>query len=332
MAVLVTGGAGYIGSHTVLELFSNSKTSKNDVVIVDNMCTGHNEAVSNGRLYVGDIRDNELMHKVFAENDIDSIIHFAAHSLVGESVANPLKYYDNNMISTMNLLKHMQKAGVKKIVFSSSAAVYGEPQSLPILETDRMLPTNPYGETKLAIEKLLKWCDSAYGIKYASLRYFNAAGAHVSGSIGEDHNPESHLIPIVLQVALGKRAHIDIYGDDYDTPDGTCVRDYIHVSDLAQAHIAALGKLDKGGQSGIYNLGNGAGFSVKEVIDVCRKVTGKLIPSKIAARRMGDPAVLVASCEKAQSQLGLQMRYGALEKIVETAWNWHHGRPDGFRR
>jgi len=326
MAVLVTGGAGYIGSHTVLELIE----AKEDVVVVDNLQKGHRSAVLGGKFYKGDLRDDEFLQKLFAENDIESVIHFAADSLVGESVQDPLKYYNNNVASTLKLLTRMKEFGVKRIVFSSTAATYGEPENIPILETDRTLPTNPYGETKLAVEKALKWSDRAYGIKYVSLRYFNAAGAHISGRIGEDHNPETHLIPIVLQAALGKRDGVKIFGDDYDTPDGTCIRDYIHVSDLAQAHILALKKLRSGGESNIYNLGNGKGFSVKEVIDIARQVTGVNIKADIAERRPGDPAVLVASSEKIQKELDWNPKYNELSTIVETAWNWHKNNPDGF--
>jgi len=326
MAVLVTGGAGYIGSHTVLELIE----VKEDVVVVDNLQKGHRSAVLGGKFYKGDLRDDEFLQKLFAENDIESVIHFAADSLVGESVQDPLKYYNNNVASTLKLLTKMKEFGVRRIVFSSTAATYGEPENIPILETDRTLPTNPYGETKLAVEKALKWSDMAYGIKYVSLRYFNAAGAHISGRIGEDHSPETHLIPIVLQAALGKRDGVKIFGDDYDTPDGTCIRDYIHVSDLAQAHILALKKLRSGGESGIYNLGNGKGFSVKEVIDIARQVTGVNIKADIAERRPGDPAVLVASSEKIQKELDWKPKYNELSTIVETAWNWHKNNPDGF--
>ena len=327
MAVLVTGGAGYIGSHTVIELIEE----KEEVVVIDNLQKGHKGAVLGGRFYEGDLRDEEFLQKVFSENEIESVIHFAADSLVGESVQDPLKYYNNNVVSTLKLLTKMKEFGVKRIVFSSTAATYGEPENIPILETDRTLPTNPYGETKLAVEKALKWFDRAYGIKYASLRYFKAAGAHISGKIGEDHNPETHLIPIVLQAALGKREVVKIFGDDYNTPDGTCIRDYIHVSDLAQAHILALKKLRNGGESDIYNLGNGKGFSVKEVIDVARQVTGVNIRAEIAERRPGDPAVLVASSEKIQKELNWNPKYNELSTIIETAWNWHKNNPDGFR-
>lgn len=327
MAVLVTGGAGYIGSHTAAELL----LAKEDTVIIDNLQKGHKDAIIGGKFYKGDLRDGEFLDKVFSENDIDSVIHFAADSLVGESVGDPLKYYNNNMVSTLKLLTKMKDCAVKNIVFSSTAAAYGEPENTPILETDRTLPTNPYGETKLSVEKALKWADNAYGIKYVSLRYFNAAGAHVSGSIGEDHRPETHLIPIILQVALGKREYIQIFGDDYNTPDGSCVRDYIHVTDLANAHILALRKLRNGGESSIYNLGNGKGFSVKEVVALVRKVTGAGIKEVIAPRRAGDPAVLVASSDRIQKELKWEPKYNELSTIIETAWNWHKNHPDGYK-
>ncbi|MDQ2087058.1 UDP-glucose 4-epimerase GalE [Herbivorax sp. ANBcel31] len=326
MAVLVTGGAGYIGSHTVAELVERNE----EVIVVDNLEKGHKPAVLGGKLIVGDLRDIEFIRSVFKNNDIESVIHFAAYIEVGESVSDPLKYYNNNVIVTLNLLTAMKEAGVDKIVFSSTAATYGEPENIPILETDKTFPTNPYGETKLTVEKALKWSDRAYGIKHIVLRYFNASGAHETGKIGEDHNPETHLIPLVLQVALGKRDLIKIFGNDYNTPDGTCVRDYIHVSDLAQAHVLALGKLRKNGDSDIYNLGNGKGFSVKEVIDVVRKVTGHPIDAVDAPRRPGDPAVLVASSERIKKELGWKPKMNDLESIVETAWNWHKNHPNGY--
>lgn len=326
MAVLVCGGAGYIGSHTVAELLARGE----EVVVADNLQKGHKDAVLGGRLMIGDLRDGEFMDRVFTENEIEAVIQFAADSLVGESVGDPLKYYNNNVVSTLCLLGKMKEYGVDKIVFSSTAATYGEPESIPILESDKTEPTNPYGETKLAVEKALKWADNAYGIKYTALRYFNAAGAHISGKIGEDHTPETHLIPIVLQVALGQREHIGIFGDDYKTEDGTCIRDYIHVTDLSDAHILALDKMRKTGTSGTYNLGNGKGFSVKEVIELAREVTGHPIPEKIEARRAGDPAVLVASSEKAKKELGWKPKYNDLKTIISTAWEWHKNHPNGY--
>lgn len=326
MKILVCGGAGYIGSHMVAELLENG----HEVVILDNFQKGHRDAILGGKVYKGDLRDRSVLDKVFSENKIDAVIDFAADSLVGESVAEPLKYFHNNIGSTINLLKAMRDHEVKYIVFSSTAATYGEPENIPIVEGDRNLPTNPYGESKLAVEKILKWCDNAYGIKYTALRYFNAAGAHVDGKIGEDHNPESHLIPIILQTALGKRDKIFIFGDDYNTEDGSCVRDYIHVTDLANAHLLALKRLMNGGESRIYNLGNGKGFSVKEVIEVARKVTGKEIKAEIAERRAGDPATLIASSKKAMEELQWKPKYNSLETIIETAWKWHVNHPQGY--
>lgn len=326
MAVLVCGGAGYIGSHTVAELLDRGE----EVVVVDNLQKGHKQAVLGGKLLVGDLRDNDFMDKVFQENDIESVVQFAADSLVGESVGSPLKYYNNNVVSTLCLLTKMQEYGVGKIVFSSTAATYGEPKNIPIMESDPTVPTNPYGETKLAVEKALRWCAAAYDMKYTVLRYFNAAGAHISGKIGEDHTPESHLIPIILQAALGQRPGVTIFGEDYDTPDGTCVRDYIHVTDLADAHVLALEKMRTDGESNIYNLGNGSGFSVREVVELARTVTGREIKAEIGERRAGDPAVLVASSEKAQKELKWKPRYNDLGTIIETAWKWHLNHPKGF--
>ena len=326
MSVLVCGGAGYIGSHTVSELLDRGE----DVVVADNLQKGHKEAVLGGKLMIGDLRDSDFLDRVFSENKIDSVIQFAADSLVGESVEDPLKYYNNNVVSTLSLLSKMKQYGVDKIVFSSTAATYGEPQNIPIMETDPTIPTNPYGQTKLAVEKALKWCYEAYDIKYTALRYFNAAGAHISGRIGEDHSPETHLIPIILQAALGQRDSITIFGDDYNTEDGTCVRDYIHVTDLADAHILALDKMRADGKSNIYNLGNGNGFSVKEVVDITRKVTGVDIKAELGERRLGDPAILVASSEKAKKELNWKPKYNDLGTIIETAWKWHKENPNGF--
>lgn len=326
MAILVCGGAGYIGSHMVAALLENGE----EVVILDNFQKGHRAAVLGGKLYEGDLRDRVILDKVFSENSIDAVIDFAADSLVGESVVEPLKYFENNVGGTLSLLRAMKDYGVKNIVFSSTAATYGEPESIPILEDDKTFPTNPYGESKLTVEKILKWCDNAYGIKYTALRYFNAAGAHESGKIGEDHTPETHLIPLILEAALGKREKIMIFGDDYKTEDGTCIRDYIHVMDLAQAHLLAVARLRKGGESRIFNLGNGKGFSVKEVIETTRKVTGREIKAEVAPRRAGDPAVLIASSQKAINELGWEPKYNSLETIIETAWNWHLNHPRGY--
>ncbi len=327
MTILVLGGAGYIGSHTVYELIENGE----DVAIIDNLQTGHIKAVHpKARFYKGDIRNREFLDSVFAKEKIDAVIHFAAYSLVGESMEKPLKYYENNLCGTKILLDSMVANGINKIVFSSTAATYGEPESLPILETDKTEPTNPYGETKLAMEKMFKWVGRAHNINFVSLRYFNACGAHVSGEIGEDHAVETHLIPLILQVPNNKREHIYIFGDDYNTKDGTCIRDYIHVTDLAQAHILAVKYLRNGGNSDIFNLGNGIGFSVKEVIETARKVTGHPIPAQISPRRAGDPAKLIASSEKARKILGWKPEHAELEEIIATAWNWHKKHPNGY--
>lgn len=327
MTVLVLGGAGYIGSHTVYELIDKGE----DVVIIDNLETGHIEAVhEKARFYQGDIRDRAFLDSVFEKEHIDAVIHFAANSLVGESMTNPLKYYDNNLCGTKVLLEAMVSHDIKKIVFSSTAATYGEPESVPILETDRTEPTNAYGETKLSMEKMFKWCDRAYGLKYVSLRYFNACGAHVSGKIGEAHKPETHLIPLILQVPLGQREAISVFGDDYDTKDGTCVRDYIHVTDLAQAHILAVKYLMEGNESNIFNLGNGVGFTVKEVIETAKTATGKDIKAVMDERRAGDPAQLIASSEKARTILGWKPEHADLTEIISSAWKWHSTHPNGF--
>ena len=326
--ILVCGGAGYIGSHTVYELVDRGE----EVIVLDNLQTGHRAAVhSMAKFYNGDIRDRKFLDKVFSEREIEAVIHFAANSLVGESIIDPLKYYDNNVYGTQVLLEAMNKYNVKKIVFSSTAAVYGEPENPLILESDTTNPTNPYGETKLAMEKMFKWADRAYGIKYISLRYFNVAGAHVKAEIGEDHNPETHLIPLILQVPLGKREEISIFGDDYGTYDGTCIRDYIHVTDIADAHILALEKLRRDRSSDIYNLGNGEGFSVKEMIEAARGVTGHPIPAKVTDRRPGDPPKLVASSKKAMEELGWRPRFRNVEDIIKSAWKWHQNRPNGFK-
>jgi len=326
MTVLVTGGAGYIGSHTAAALLERGE----EIVVIDNLEQGHRDAVIGGKLYVGDLRDEAFVDGVFKENDIDAVIHFAANSLVGESMTNPGKYYNNNVYGTLCLLEAMNRHGVKSIVFSSTAATYGEPERVPIDERDKTVPTNAYGETKLAMERMMKWFDTAHGIRYVSLRYFNAAGAHESGRIGEDHSPETHLIPIVLQAALGQRPHISVFGDDYPTEDGTCIRDYIHVSDLADAHVLAVDRLRRGEDSAIYNLGNGRGFSVKQVIDIARAVTERDIPVVTEARRAGDPAVLIASSQRARTELGWRPKRDKLEDIIRSAWQWHSANPDGY--
>lgn len=329
MAVLVCGGAGYIGSHCVYKLIDQNE----EVVIIDNLQAGHGDAVHEAaKFYQGDIKDREFLDKVFSENKIDAVIHFAANSLVGVSVKEPLTYYHNNVYGSQVLLEAMCRHGINKIVFSSTAAVYGEPENVPILESDKTEPTNPYGETKLAVEKMMKWADQAHGIKYITLRYFNVAGAHESARIGEDHSPETHLLPLILQVPLNKREHITIFGDDYDTPDGTCIRDYIHVMDLVDAHILALEKLRAGADSNVYNLGNGEGFSVKQMIDAARAVTGHPIPAIAAERRAGDPSKLIASSKKAQEELGWTLKYNGVEEIIASAWKWHTSHPQGFEK
>ena len=330
MKVLVLGGAGYIGSHTVYKLIEEG----HDVVVFDNLETGYIEAVHpQAKFYKGDLRNRaEIDNLLDNETGIDAVIHFAANSLVGESMVNPLKYYDNNVYGTKVLLESLLAHGIKNIVFSSTAATYGEPTDSPILETDPTNPTNCYGETKRAMERMFYWTELAHGIKYVSLRYFNACGAHVNGNIGEAHNPESHLIPIILQVANGTRDHISVYGTDYDTFDGTCIRDYIHVTDLAQAHILACKYLLDGGKSDIFNLGNGVGFSVKEVIEKAKEVTKKEIKVVLEGRRAGDPAVLVASSDKAKKILGWKPVYNDLGTIIDTAWKWHSTHPNGYKK
>lgn len=328
MKILVLGGAGYIGSHTVYSLIEQD----NEVIVFDNLETGHIEAVHpKAKFYKGDLRNRVYIDSVLdAEKNIDAVIHFAANSLVGESMINPLKYYDNNLCGTKVLLESLVAHNIKNIVFSSTAATYGELKHTPILEADPTNPTNCYGETKKAMERMFYWTQQAHGLKYVSLRYFNACGAHISGKIGEAHNPETHLIPIILQAANGKRDHISIFGTDYNTPDGTCIRDYIHVTDLAQAHILAVEYLLNGGESNIFNLGNGVGFSVREVIETAKKVTGKEIKVIEEERRAGDPAILIASSDKAKNILGWKPEYDDLSTIIETAWKWHSTHLNGY--
>ena len=326
--ILVCGGAGYIGSHAVRQLIDKGE----DVVIVDNLETGHKDAIHpKAKFYKVDIRNEQELNKVFEENDIDVVVHFAANSLVGESMTNPLKYFNNNVHGTEVLLKVMIKNGVKKIVFSSTAATYGEPKQIPILETDQTCPTNAYGETKLCMEKMMKWQSQATDMTYVALRYFNVAGAKDDGSIGEAHKNETHLIPIILQTALGQREFITIYGDDYHTPDGTCIRDYIDMEDLIEAHIKALEYLKAGGQSDQFNLGSSKGYSNLEVLETARKVTGKEIPSQMGERRAGDPDELVADSTKAGEILGWKAQ-NDLEHIITNAWKWHQSHPDGYKK
>ncbi|WP_314762144.1 UDP-glucose 4-epimerase GalE [uncultured Selenomonas sp.] len=327
MAILVCGGAGYIGSHAVHALVEKGE----QVVIVDNLQTGHRGALNpKAKFYEGDIRDASVLDKIFTENKVEAVIHFAANSLVGESMEKPLLYFNNNVYGMQVLLEAMVRHGVDKIVFSSTAAVYGEPKRVPIHEDDETCPTNTYGETKLTMEKMMKWVSRANGVRYVSLRYFNAAGALPDGSIGEDHATETHLIPLILQVPTGRRDHITVFGDDYPTPDGTCLRDYIHVVDLADAHVLALEYLRKGGASDIFNLGNGQGFSVKEMIAAAEKATGRSIKVEIGARRAGDPAQLIASSEKARSVLGWKPQFTDVEQVIGTAWRWHEHHPHGY--
>lgn len=325
MKILVTGGAGYIGSTVTEELLKDG----HEVVVYDNLAKGHREAIDPAAIFVrADLMDGATLRATLSEHSIDGVIHMAADSLVGESSVEPAKYFRNNVIAGLALLDAMRDGGVKYLVFSSTAATYGEPEKQPIEEGDPTNPTNPYGESKLAFERAMRWYDSAYGLRYASLRYFNAAGA--SSRCGESHDPETHLIPILLQTAIGQRAEVEIYGQDYPTRDGTCIRDYIHVIDLARAHILALNVLDQG--SRIYNLGcGGDGYSVSQVIDVAREVTGKDIPVRIGPRRPGDPAVLIASSEKIKRELGWRPQYQDLRLIVESAWRWLLAHPDGYR-
>ncbi len=324
--ILVTGGLGYVGSHAVKTLIKTGYR----VLSLDNLEYGHRSASAGAEVVIGDFGDRSLLQKIFSGEKIDAVMHFAAYAAVGESVLNPFKYYENNVSRTLILLDEMVKAGIKLLVFSSSAATYGEPNQIPIPEDHPKNPTNPYGRSKLIIEDILRDYDTAYGLKSISLRYFNASGADPEGILGEDHDPEEHLIPIVLQVALGKRAKVSIFGTDWDTPDGTCIRDYVHVMDLADAHLLALKALASGANTTSYNLGNGNGYSVKQVIEIAREVTGKHIEAVEADRRPGDPARLVASSDKIRSELGWEPKIPELRRIIETAWAWHSSHPDGY--
>lgn len=326
MSILVTGGAGYIGSHTVNML----NKSNEKVIPYDSLVKGHRNAVKCNNFVQGDIFDSELLKYTIKKYEVDSVVHFAAFSLVGESMENPAMYYHNNVMGTLNLLDAMMECGVKRLVFSSTAAVYGEPERLPITEDIAKNPTNVYGRTKLIMEGAMEDYARSYGLKYVALRYFNACGADPIENIGEDHSPESHLIPIVLQTCLGIRDSIKIFGDDYPTKDGTCVRDYIHVNDLAKAHILALNSLVEGKESNVYNLGVGNGFTVKEIIDAAERVTGVKIKREIVERRAGDPAVLVASSDKIKKALGWQPEFTNIEDIIKTAWRWHKNNPKGY--
>jgi UDP-glucose 4-epimerase len=324
MKILVTGGAGYIGSVVTEELIKDG----HDVVVYDSLYKGHRRAIAPGAQFVqADLADSATLGSTLQGNGIEAVIHMAADSLVGESCENPSKYYRNNLLNGLNLLDAMRESAVQRIVFSSTAATYGEPEEQPITEDASNAPTNPYGETKLAFEQALRWYDKAFGLRFVSLRYFNAAGA--SERFGEDHDPESHLIPIALQAATGKRDAVEVYGNDYPTPDGTCVRDYIHVIDLARAHILALGVVDTG--SCIYNLGcGGDGYSVNQVLDAAREVTGAAIPARIGPRRAGDPAVLIAASDKIKKELGWNPEFQDLRVIIDSAWRWLQKHPHGY--
>lgn len=325
MNVLVTGGAGYVGSHAARLL----QLAGHEVWVYDNLSRGHRLAALPGRLIEGELSDQRKLTDVLQSRRIEAVMHFAAFALVGESVSDPAMYYQNNVGGGLSLLAGMRDAGVSKIVFSSTTATYGVPNRVPISEDEKQQPINPYGFTKLVFERALEDYAQAYGIGYAALRYFNAAGASPQGDLGEDHSPESHLIPIVLQVALGQRPRITIFGDDYPTPDGTCVRDYVHVDDLGAAHVLALDRLTPG--KGLrLNLGTGAGHSVREVIDACRRVTGRPIETEVGPRRPGDPAELVADVRRARAELGWQPKYLELDAIVSTAWRWHSSHPHGY--
>lgn len=327
MAILVAGGAGYIGSHMVKNLVEHGE----DVVVADNLSTGHRKAINpKAKFYEGDIRDRKFLDKIFDNEDITAVVHFAAFSIVPESMSKPLKYFDNNTGGMITLLEAMHDHGIKYIVFSSTAATYGVPEHMPIKETDPQKPINPYGLSKLMMEKMMAWADKAYGIKFVALRYFNVAGAAPDGTIGEDHGPETHLVPIILQVAQGKRKELSIFGDDYNTPDGTNVRDYVHVMDLTDAHILAIKYLEAGNKSNAFNLGSSTGFSNKQMLEAAREVTGKPIPAKMVPRRPGDPDSLVAASDKAREILGWKPKYDDVHDIIATAWKWHSTHPKGY--
>lgn len=325
-SILVTGGAGYIGSHTLRVL----RDAGYELLVYDSLEKGHRAAVASYRLIVGDIADELRLDRVFREHPIDAVIHFAAYIEAGESVGDPGRYFGNNVGGSLALLRSMTRAGVRQLVFSSTAAVYGNPEAIPILEGSRLSPESPYGTSKLIVETMLDAFGAAHQLRSVRLRYFNAAGAHPSATIGEDHFPETHLIPLVLQTALGQRSHIAIHGDDYPTEDGTCVRDYVHVCDLADAHLLALRALERGAECEAYNVGSGEGASVLEVVETARRVTGVNIPSETGPRRPGDPARLVASSERIRRELGWSPRWPGLEEIVASAWEWHRSHPNGY--
>lgn len=327
MDVLVLGGAGYVGSHAVDQLISEGYK----VVVIDNLCTGHELSVHKDAIfYKGDVRDKEFMRTTFSKHNFEGVFHFCAYSLVGESMKKPLEYFNNNVHGLQILLEVMIEYSVENIIFSSTAAVYGEPNSVPINEQDFKTPTNPYGESKLMMEKMMQWCHKAYNINYAALRYFNVAGAKPDGTIGEDHRPESHLIPIVLKTALGQNDYLTIYGNDYDTPDGSCIRDYIHVVDLIDAHILAYKYLQNNGASGAFNIGSSNGYSVFEILESARNVTKLPIKAIIGERRAGDPSKLIASSQKANEILGWKPKYDDINDIIHSAWQWHSKNPNGY--
>ncbi len=327
MKILVTGGTGYVGSPVVHEL----KKAGAKLAVYDNLVYGHRQALPKDvRLVKADLLKPKALANLFEEFEPDAVLHFAAYTYVGESVLDPEKYYRNNVIGSLNLLEAMKRFGVRRIIFSSSAAVYGQPKSVPIKEDAELSPTSPYGETKLMIEEMLRAFDAAHGIKSVCLRYFNAAGADLEFGLGEDHDPECHLIPLVMKVALGQSPEIKVFGDDYDTPDGTCIRDYIHIKDLARAHILALDKLMKGSASSVYNLGNGTGTSVKEIIEAAKRVSGRKVATKVSPRRAGDPAKLIASYDKAKKELGWKPERSDVDTIISDAWVWHSKHPKGY--
>ncbi len=325
MEVLVTGGAGYVGSHVISELIETD----HDIISVDNLHKGHREAVLAGEFYCCDLADEKRINDIFSQHNIEAVIHLAADSLVGESMEKPHKYYQNNLSAGLNLLEIMLEHSVMNMVFSSTAAVYGQPENIPIEESDPKNPSSPYGRSKLFYEEILADYYRAYGLNYVSLRYFNASGADPERNIGEDHDPETHLIPLVLKTALGQRGKLQIFGTDYDTRDGTCIRDYVHVNDLARAHIDALENIEEAAGR-VYNLGSGDGYSVKEVIETAREVTGRAIEARPAERRAGDPPVLIASSGKIKKELGWEREFKDLKKIIETAWRWHYNNPKGY--
>jgi UDP-glucose 4-epimerase len=325
MKILVTGGAGFVGSIVAYELIQAGA----EIVVIDNLQFGHREAVHPNAVFVeGDLANALLLEELFARHHFDAVMHFAANTLISDSLERPLSYIGDNLVNAVNLLRSSVDHGVRKFVFSSTADLFSQPKQIPIAESEQIIPGSPYGESKFIVERMLHWADRIYGMRYAALRYFNAGGAHPNGTVGEDHKPEWHLVPRILEVALKQREHVEIFGGDYPTPDGTCVRDFVHVVDLAQAHILALGALERGSRA--YNLGNGKGYSVKQVVQIAREITGEPIPAVIGPRRPTDPATLIASSEKIKAELGWKPRYSDLESIMRTAWQWHKVHPKGY--